>query len=138
MDFNGFIQAPAIRKILDILTWFAQDSWDLRRQQALNAARVAYSSFGGTLTGSVVLNIPQAQASDQVFSFLVFTTDAGSGTGRYRIDSQNPNVSTSPPQGLPIFTGGYEITIQGHENIKGFRVMAESGQTLNYSYHLFQ
>ncbi len=138
MDFSGWIQTPGVKRILEILTWFAQDSWELRKQQALNAARAAYSSYGATLTGSAVLSIPQAQQSDQVFSFLVFVTDANSGAGRYRIDSINPNPSTTPPEGIPIFTGGYEVTIAGHENIKGFRVIAETGATLNYSYNLFQ
>jgi hypothetical protein len=138
MDFQGFINAPAVRKILEILEWFASDNWQLRRQQALNGSKVAYSSFGGTLTGSTVLSIPQAQQADQVFSYLVFTTDENSGKGRFRIDSQNPNVSVSPPEGIPIFSAGFETTISGHENIKGFRVMAESGATLNYSWQLFQ
>lgn len=138
MDFLGALRAVALPKIIEILELFVKDSWSLRKEQALNASRVAYSSFGATLTGTTVLLIPQAQQSDQVFSFLVFTTDAGSGAGRFRIDSVNPNVSTSPPEGMPIATGGFELTIAGHENIKGFRAMAESGATLNYSYHLFQ
>lgn len=138
MDFLGALRAVALPKIIAILELFVKDAWELRKEQAKNAARGAYSSFGGTLTGSTVLLIPQAQQSDQVFSTLLFMTDQASGKGRFRFDSINPNVSTSPPEGMPIYSGGFQVIINGHENIKGFRAVAESGATLNYSWELFQ
>lgn len=138
MDFLGALRAVALPKIIGILDLFVRDAWELRKQQAQNAARAAYSSFGQTLTGTAVLLIPQAQQSDQIFSTMIFMTDQASGKGRFRFDSINPNISTSPPEGMPIYSGGFQIVINGHENIKGFRAMAESGATLNYSYQVFQ
>lgn len=137
MELTGWVRAIALPTIIKILDLFVKDSWELRREQAKNAARSAYFT-SGTLTGSTVLSIPQAQQSDQVFSFLLFVTDENSGKGRFRTDSIDPDVSVSPPIGLPIFNAGFEVLIRGHENIKGFRVMAESGATLNYTYELFQ
>jgi hypothetical protein len=137
MDFNGKILAPAIATISKLLDWFAKDNWELRKQQALNAARGNYF-LSGTLTGATVLFIPQAQQSDQVFSFMLFVSDQNSGKGRYRVDSADPNVSVTPPIGLPIFSGGYSFDLGGHENIKALRIMAESGETINYSIALFQ
>jgi hypothetical protein len=137
MDFLGALKAVALPKIIEILELFVKDSWSLRKQQALNAARPVYRT-GAALTGGAVLSIPQAQQSDQVFSFLLFVTDENSGKGRYTLDSTDPNTATTPPEGLPIFNAGFEILIAGHENIKGFRAKAETGATLNYTYELFQ
>ena len=138
MDFSGIVKVPAVKKILDILEWFAEDNWELRKRQALNGAKQAYISTGQTLTGSAVLTIPEAQQADQVFSYLMFVTDENSGKGRYRIDNIAPDVSVSPPAGAPIFNAGFQIIISGHENIRGFRAKAETGATLNYTYQLFQ
>lgn len=137
-QLTGWIKSTALPKIVELLDLFAKDNWALRKERAKNAARSAYFNGGNTLTGATVLEIPQAQQSDQTFSYLLFVTDELSGKGRFRTDAIAPDVSVNPPVGLPIFNAGFEVIIRGHENIKGFRVMAESGATLRYTYELFQ
>jgi len=150
MEIIAKVVAPVIAKIYDAINLFVLDSWKLRKQQAMNAARAKYDHQGAiTATGwtdtaaahpSPATGIGawfayEAQQEDQIFSSLLFTVDSTSGTGRYFITGREP---TPAGEGFEIQSAGFQILIQGHENIKAFRVIAESGQTLNYTASLFQ
>jgi len=139
-DFLGSAKVPALQALVEQLSLFVQDNWILRKIQAKNTARSAYF-FNGTLTGTTVLLFEPAQQSDQVFSYLYLTTDDQSGFGRYRIDGVNPFIGTAAAGtkiGFQVINQGAAILIAGHENIKGFRMVAEFGQTLYYTASLFQ
>lgn len=139
-EFLGSAKIPGLQALVEAISLFVKDSWALRRIQAQNTARSHYF-FNGTLTGSTVLLFEPAQQSDQVFSYLYLTTDNNSGYGRYRIDANNPNPGTGAAGsqvGFQVINQGAAILIAGHENIKGFRMVAENGQTLYYTASLFQ
>lgn len=145
-QFTGSAKVPALQALVEQLSLFVQDNWLLRKVQAKNTARAKYF-YQGALTDTAntgaeaamfvggVLLIEPAQQSDQVFSYLYITTDDASGFGRYMIDGTKP---TPAGRGFQIIDQGAAILIAGHENIKGFRMIAETGQTLNYSINLFQ
>ncbi len=150
MEIIAKVVAPALAKIYDAINLFVLDSWKLRKQQAMNTARAKYDHQGAiTATGwtDTAASSPspaagvgawfayEAQQEDQVFSALLFTTAATSGSGRYFITGREP---TPAGAGFQLQTAGFQILIQGHENIKAFRVIAETGQTLNYTASLFQ
>ncbi len=138
--FDGTAKVPALQALVEQLSLFVQDNWVLRKVQSLNTARSHYF-FTGTLTGATVLLFEPAQQSDQVFSYLYLTTDNVSGYGRYRIDGQPPNGGTGAAgsqTGFQVINQGAAILIAGHENIKGFRMVVESGQTIYYTASLFQ
>jgi len=145
-DFLGSAKVPALQALVEQLSLFVQDNWILRKIQAANTARAKYY-FQGVLTPTTntgaeaaefvsgVLRLAPAQQQDQVFSYAYITTDNLSGFGRYMIDGTNP---TPAGRGFQIIDQGAAILIAGNDNIKGFRMVAETGQTLNYSINLFQ
>lgn len=147
----GHIKAQIFDKIFAALSLFVRDSWELRQIQALNAARSKYD-FVFTLTptqytpqgGSAVLGpflFPQAQQSDQVFSFALIQTDGNSGAARYFTSGNTPSGGTGAAgseAGFQLQTAGDQVIIRGHENIKGFRLTAEFGDTCYVTASLFQ
>lgn len=139
-DFLGRITAPALQKLVDALNLFVTDSWQLRKIQAKNTARAKYF-HQGTLTGTTVLLIEEAQQSDQTFSALYLATDRNSGFGRYMIDGTNPspgNGTAGSAVGFEVIDQGAAIRVAGHENVKGFRMVAEQGETIYYSLNVFE
>jgi len=133
MDFIGRIIAPALETIVDSLTRFVRDDVTLRKIQALNAARQSYFDQA-VATGATIVFVPQAQQGEQTFSFLLFVTDELSGRGRFMING----TPVSATRGFPIQSAGFQVLISGHENIKAFQAQAEAGQTLNYTWGVFQ
>lgn len=131
------VVAPAVKKIYDAINLFVQDSWPLRKAQAENAARANYFEQG-TLALGVVLNIPQAQQSDQTFSYLLFTTETTSGEARYMINGTGATATRGFQIPAGTAAGGFTILIRGHENIKGFTITPTGATAVVYTYNLFQ
>ena len=145
-DLFGSAKIPGLQALVEQLSLFVQDNWILRKVQARNTARAKYF-YQGVLTPTTntgaeaaqfinnVLRLEPAQQQDQVFSYAYITTDNLSGFGRYMIDSTDP---TPAGRGFQVLDQGAAILIAGNENIRGFRLVAQTGQTLNYSINLFQ
>lgn len=130
--------APGIGKMVASLGAIVRQDATLRAEQAKNAPvasgfdQQGFQGVGG-VTGNTVYSINEAQAASRLFYQLVITFDAGSGSGRYRIDGPQP----SPAVGIPIPAGGVTLTITGANNIQAFRMIAEAGQILTFARNLF-
>lgn len=127
-------QIPGLAKLVAMLGAFVRDDKDLRLEQAKNAPQASY--FGQqTVTSAAVFEIPEATSEAQGFSGAVIFLDAASGAGRYTIHGTPP---TAAGRGIPIPAGGAVIDIDGTVNVTRFKVIAETGQTLNLTYQLFK
>lgn len=157
-QLTGKIAAPILERIFAALSLFVQDSWELRKIQALNAARSKYD-FAATLTAPAgaptytprigpntgvatagAFLFDQAQQSDQTFSYALITTDRFSGAAYYFMSGNNPTAGTGVANssiGFPLQAAGDQVIIHGHENIKAFRLVAEGGATVYVTASLF-
>lgn len=133
--------SDGIAKIVAQLAAFLRADGDLRQTQSRNAPQAkhfdqpgVFSSIGSVaVTGNVVYLIFEAQADNEIFSSCVLTFDAASGSGRFRIDGPNP----TPAIGTQIPAAGAVLTINGQDNIRNFRMIAEAGQTLTFTRQVF-
>jgi hypothetical protein len=156
-QFVGKISAPVLAKLLEALDLFVYDRWDLRKFQALNAARAKYD-HQGVITDvgwtDVIAADPapaartgpwlawEAQQAEQVFSSMLFQSDSTSGAGRYFMSGRVPTpgiaATSTPALGFEFLAAGSQVVIRGHENIKAFRFIAEEGDSVSYTASLFQ
>jgi hypothetical protein len=82
-----------------------------------------------------IISIIEAQSGDNVYAFCLVLFDELSGRGRFLDNGQNPSPGGV---GHPISSGGTFIEVAGWKNIQGLRFTNETGQTLNWSYSIFQ
>lgn len=129
------LDAPGLAKLAAQLALLLRQDAELRAQQANNAPQAsAFDQPSGGVTGATEYNITEAQAASKNFYQLVITFDATSGSGRYRIDGASP---TPAGAGVGIPSGGVVLTITGANNIRNFKMVAETGQTLKFARYLF-
>lgn len=133
-EFSGSIVSPGLDAAVEVLARMAKDDRELRILRAQNAP-MAVGYEQGTLTATLMRVIADAQSGSSTYSFLAVFFDEASGKGRYQIvPGQLPSAAGS---GLPIPSGGSVIYIAGAVNIQQFKMIAETGQTLNYAWVLF-
>lgn len=112
---------------------------DLRQIQGNNAQQAKAYDQPGVVAGSpavtaaVIYAIAEAQGQVSYYS-MVLTFDTNSGSGRYLMDGPTP---TPAGFGVGIPAGGCVLTIIGANNIKNFKMVAETGQTLTFARYLF-
>jgi len=133
-EFTGTLTSKAIAAIVDQLDRFITNDSRLRRTQSLNATAIKFFGQGVEAAG-VVRTITEARGGANIFSFAVLITDENSGRGRYTIHGEEP---TAAGRGFPIPSGGTVIEISGWENIRNFKWINETGETLNWTYGAFQ
>lgn len=137
MELKGTVDAPILSVIAkEILAQIRNDA-ALRELWSKNAPQACYSE-GGTLTNAAVQAISQAfPGNGETFYQLVIGFDVSAGPGNYRMDGINPTV-TPGTGGMPIPSGGGVLVITGHENIRGFRMVAQSATTMPFFRMLFK
>ena len=129
-----FVNAPGIKQIADYLWSLLRNDRDLRLLQASNAAQVV-AEANQTVTDAAVFSVPDTNNMQRGYSVLIIVTDETSGKGRYLTSGRAP---TPAGQGIPLPTGGAFAVITGNDQIRRFQIIAETGQTLNLWYGLFQ
>lgn len=137
MDIRGTIKAPILKLIADEVLALLKNDAALRDIQSQNAQRACYGDQPvGGVTGATIYQITQALAGSEHFYSLVITFGPTSGTGRYDLGSGL--IATAAGDGVSIPAGGGVLTIIGHDNIRNFRMVAETGQTLLFARYLFK
>jgi hypothetical protein len=150
MDINAFL-SPNLQKRIedatDVLVAFFRNDRKLRREQAQNEAESDGFQQGvnnGTTdtiafpVGSVALANPYTVFQDgqdvtnKQYSYLVVEIEDTSGSGRHNAGDTSV-TPTAAGIGHKIPAGGTEIVIPGTMNIRNFKMIAETGQTLNYT-----
>ena len=120
------LYAPALVEIVALLKLIAGDPTTV--DQAL-----VYEQ--GTVTDTVAVAIQRVQAQIENYSILIVAFSETSGRGRYLPTGSSP---TAAGVGMPILSGGAVIIVRGTDNINRFRMIAETGQTMEYNALLFQ
>lgn len=128
MDIQGSLSSPVWNRIEQLLRLIAGDP--------SQAERAVFTSAPVAVSDTVITVIQQAQDFTQVYSTALLTFTAGSGSGRRTLDGSAPTATGS--QGVPVPAGGGTLEIHGADNIRGFRIIGETGQALSFTAELFQ
>ena len=137
----------AIIEAKDVLVNFFRGDRKLHEAQSQNA-EIADGFQQGSNNGTAdTITIPNGlsplaqpfsifqDASDvnaKAYAYLIIEIDDTSGSGRHNAGDTSV-TPTAGGVGHKIPAGGTEIVIPGSVNIKNFRMIAETGQTLNYT-----
>lgn len=124
--FTGRMYAPGIDVIIELLKLLAGDPTTVDR---------ALYYEQGTVTDTDVSTIQRVQSQAEEYSILLLQFSETSGRGRYLITGANPSAAGV---GMPIISGGTQLTIRGVDNINNFRMISETGQTMEYNALLFK
>jgi hypothetical protein len=136
MAIETSIRGPYLDNTLELLRQLVQEPLKFRETRAENSPyALYYDQPTGGVTGNTQYLIEQAQSGSERFSALFISFEQTSGAGRYMVTASPP---MSPTIGFPIPTGASFIVIEGHQDIKNFKMMAEAGQTLLFSRVLFR
>lgn len=102
----------------------------LRAIQSGNAlSPLAFDQPTGGITGATIYTVVEA-GPNATIAMLEITFDSTSGTGRYMINGQIP---TAAGGGIFIPSGAGVLRVLGGQNIRNFRMIAETGQTLTFA-----
>jgi hypothetical protein len=126
------INLPGLATVTQLLYQLLAGTQVSRLLQAANAPQIVAEN-SGTLTDAAVVAITEAAQLTTAFSFLVVVFDEAAGTGRYSYIKQ----PTAAGAGFQIAAGGGNLVIFGSQNIQRFKMIAETGQTLGYTYGLY-
>jgi hypothetical protein len=153
-DFSGYVSGPLleetlneIKKMSKVLIAFFKNDRDLRAEQSANEPLADGFQQGSNNATADTTSVPPNGSQNQQQPFSVFLDgltstakkysyvevliESSSGSGRYSLE---PGVIPTPSgAGHQIPSGGTTITIPGVENIKNFKMIAETGQTLTYT-----
>lgn len=119
-------RVPALAEIIRLLQLQAGDPATVDKA-------VAY--FQIPVTAAAIADIPRIASGAEVWSVLYIKFSTPSGTGRYMIDGGNP---TAAGLGVPILAGGEQLIVRGVDNINNFKMIAETGQTMEANIVLFK
>lgn len=119
-------RVPGLNEIIRLLKLQAGDPATVDRAIAFEQ---------GDVTDAAVERIDRLAADTEAWSILYIQFSQPSGTGRYLITGTNP---TAAGFGMPILSGGSQLIIRGVDNINNFRMIAETGQTMQYNALLFK
>lgn len=130
------LDAPALRKIVEDLAAIIRQDYILRGLQAGNAPLAKYPNYGTVLATALTVPVPQQLTpGNEVFSWLQVTFSDASGAGFYSVTLDVPTATGTT--GFPIPAGGGTLWIPGMANIKNFKVIAATGQTMPFAAQLF-
>lgn len=124
---------PGLAKATDLLFKILSGDLNARILQAQNAPQLI-AEVQGTLTPAVAVDVPLARNRTVAYSWLVIVFDSTAGSGRYSF----ANNQSAAGGGFEIPSGGGPLTVFGSEQIRNFKMIAETGQTLPFTYGLFQ
>lgn len=122
----GVFKSIGLARIVRLLRYLAGDP-------AL-ADRAIITSDAIAVADTAAVNIADAQDESQDFSIAELTFTSGSGSARYSMT----RIPTAAGFGVPFAAGGGRITIRGTWNIRKFQIIAETGQTLSFTYVLYK
>ena len=128
------VQAPGVKQVLNYLWASLNNARELRLLQSQNAA-APVSEANVLVTDAAVFAVPNTENMAILYSMLVIATDESSGRGRYLASGRRP---TAAGQGIQFPSAGASVTIFGNDQIRKFQIIAETGQTLNLWWGLFQ
>jgi hypothetical protein len=150
MDINAFL-SPNLQKRIedatDVLVAFFKNDRKLRKAQAENEPESDGFQQGSNNGTADTITIPVSSTSlaqpfsifqdgqdvnAKSYSYLIVEIDDTSGSGRHNAGDTSVQP-TAAGVGHKIPAGGTEIVIPGTVNIKNFKMIAETGQTLNYT-----
>src|SRR5262245_24411471 len=112
----------------------------VRAEQSLNAPRATYYQQG-IIDATTVhrINSDELRMNAVIFSFMVLVLDKSAGDGRYMI---NGDLPTAAGHGIQLAGGNGAgttvLTLTGQENMRSFRIIAETGNLLPYALQLFR
>lgn len=124
--FEPTIYSPGLEEIVRLLRLTAGDPSQTDKAVFYEQA---------TVTAAAVVRISRVAAAAESFSILMITFSETSGRGRYQITGGEP---TAAGVGMPIISGGTTLIIKGVDNINNFKMVAETGQTMEYNALLFK
>ena len=119
-------RVPGLNEIIRLLKLQAGDPATVDKA-------IAYEQVD--VTDAAIAVIPRLRANTEVWSILYIQFSTPSGTGRYLIDGSDP---TAAGRGVPILAGGAQLIIRGVDNINNFKMIAETGQTMEANCLLFK
>jgi hypothetical protein len=122
------------KPLMELLRGFIFGNKETRLANAVNAAQIVKEA-NATVTSAAIFTIPGTDNMQQQFSVLIVVTDEVSGKGRYTTSGRQP---TAAGAGAPLTSGGAFTTIFGNDAIRKFQLIAETGNTLNVWYGLYQ
>jgi hypothetical protein len=128
------VNAPGVKQILVYLYAWLKNDRELRLLRSQNAAAPAYEQ-NVTVTDAAIYTIPGTSNLQQDFSMLIVMTDQASGKGRFLTSGRRP---TPTGQGSPFPSGGAIVPVRGNDQIRKFQLVAETGETLNVWWGLYQ
>jgi hypothetical protein len=118
-----------VRKLDESITLFVENDLKLRRTQAGNSP-LAIGFQQGTIVDTAITRFDAAQTGAQKFSYIEVLIEDTAGSCRYTLDASDPSAAG---RGHKIPAGGSTLTIPGDENIKNFKIVAETGNTAAFT-----
>lgn len=119
-------RVPALLEIIRLLELQAGDPATVDKA-------IVYEQIA--VTAADIFTVSRLRAGTEVWSILFIQFSTPSGTGRYLITGSDP---TAAGVGMPILAGGMQLTIRGVDNINNFKMIAETGQTMEANCLLFK
>lgn len=127
------LDAPGLAKLAGQMAAILRADVGLRRLQGGNAPQCKVFTQG-TLAATAIVLFAEAQNQNVQYTSAVVMFQDTAGRARFRIDGGLPAASGI---GFPIPAGGGIFTINGIGNILNFKMIAETGNTLDFAYGLF-
>jgi hypothetical protein len=124
--FNGVVYAPGISEMIALLNLIAGDPQQVDK---------AIFFEQGTVVDTAVTVIGRVQARAENYSILQIQFSSTSGLGRWLCTGADPSAAGF---GMPILSGGAFLEIRGVDNIENFKMIAETGQTMQYNALLYK
>ncbi len=115
--------------VLEALQLFVENDLRLRRTQAENSP-LASGFQQGTIIGTAITRFDAAQTGVQKFSYIEVLIEDTAGSCRYTLDTSDPSAAG---RGHKVPAGGSTLTIPGSENVKNFKIIAETGNTAAFT-----
>jgi hypothetical protein len=119
-------RVPALAEIVRLLELQAGDPATVDKA-------IVYEQIA--VTAANIETVDRLRANTEVWSILYIVFSTPSGTGRYLITGGDP---TAAGLGMPILAGGSQLVIRGVDNINNFKMIAETGQTMEANCLLFK
>lgn len=159
MALEGYVSGPllealnrTINEIRDAILAFFENDRQLRSTQAKNEPIAAGFQQGVNTGTAETISFPlnttspsspfacflAGQDENQVFAYIEIVIASTSGSGRHNGGDTSCPLGTIAGIGHEIPLGGTVITIPGTVNVRQFRMLADAGQTLNYSMQGFK
>jgi hypothetical protein len=128
---GGFLDTTVQRlgEVAEALRLFVENDLKLRRTQAENSP-IASGFQQGTIADTAVTRFDAAQSGAQKFSYIEVLIEDTAGSCRYTLDTSDPSAAG---RGHKVPAGGSTLTIPGSENVKNFKIIAETGNTAAFT-----